>query len=154
MTLIKQRGPSDCGIASLAMFTGLPYEVCYQAGIDTGQFHPKKGTSHACYILRHLGFKQDALRGSAENDACTGRAFRNFWHSWELNPDYVRMLMWGRPTLFSVPSLNREGGHHMVYYDGTHVFDPQHGRRGKKWHDLEDFDKLSPGEIIVWRTSC
>jgi hypothetical protein len=58
---IRQRGPSDCGVAAVAMFTGKTYEEALIAGLETGQFHPKSGMSSCGFVLEALGYHWENL---------------------------------------------------------------------------------------------
>src|SRR5262249_28678854 len=60
-------------------------------------------------------------------------------------PAYFLKFTWGRRALVTVPSLNNEGGHHMVLWSGREVFDPSTRKRYERWQDLR------PSEIVLFR---
>jgi hypothetical protein len=40
-------------------------------------------------------------------------------------------MLWKRRALLSVSSLNIDHGSHMIYWDGTRIWDPNDGKEGK-----------------------
>lgn len=145
---VRQRLSCDCVVAAVAMFTELTYEeVLVHA---RKYFHHRYGTiSRTGELLGDLGFSQENLISDSKPD---GREFRSLWlYEYYLSPNILRDYLWGREALMSVPSLNREEGSHMIYYDGHQIHDPQMGRRGKKFYAPDDFKVLMPTGAYVWR---
>ncbi len=103
---IPQRMPADCAVAALAMFLGVTYED----------------------IARHC-------TGSELVDSGMPWVRENhILHLFKAPCDvFDRTVMdWSSPAILSVPSLNEaEGVTHSVYWDGSRVWDPQQGRKGK-----------------------
>lgn len=105
MTLVQQRMRSDCAVAALAMFLGVEYDD----------------------VARH----------------CTGSELIDFGLSFFREQHIARLfgkeimvldrslLDRSKPAILSVPSLN-DMGTHAVFWNGRRVFDPQHGRKGKR----------------------
>lgn len=154
--LVRQRGPSDCGVAAIAMFCGHSYEDVFAAGRACGSFHPRRGTSHCGQILEQLGFHHENMGRPKERPAPNpnGRPFRSLtlliWASDVLHPKVARQFLWGRRALLSIVSLNHgPDGRHLVYYDGSRILDPQEGRRGKKF--ATQLDDVEIEEAWVWQ---
>jgi hypothetical protein len=147
---VQQRHKGDCVIAALAMFCKLPYEaiepVAREHFVDRRR---KAGIRDSSVILRKLGYRQENY--ASDDKPLDGREFRSLWlYEYLISPNILRDYCWGRPAMMSVPSLNEKDGKHMVYYDGHRVWDPQEGRRGKKFY--VDYDnKVMPTEAWVWR---
>jgi hypothetical protein len=146
--LVRQRHVGDCVVAALAMFVDRDYDYVLPFALPYFKDRARRdGIARTSEILRDMGFRQDNLIGEQRG---TGREFRSlFLPEYHLSPNLLRDHLWGRPALMSVPSLNREGGKHMVYCDGTRVWDPQEGRRGKKYY--ADYGELMPTEAHIWR---
>jgi hypothetical protein len=156
MTLIRQRGPSDCGVAAIAMFTDRTYDEVWTAGRAVNAFHPKNGTTSCPRILERLGYHWENLVRHADHPAPNpnGRNFRSMtlltWSEGVLHPNVARQFLWGRPALLSIVSLNNlPHGRHLVFFDGERVMDPQEGRRGKKF--ATQLDHVEIKEAWVWQ---
>ncbi len=115
--LVKQRFNSDCTIASTAMLTGLTWEEAYSLfpDIDFGE-----GTSFVTIAqgLRKIGFK-----------TTHGIVF----HKTELPKT---------PSMLCVPSKNNEGGYHAVFWSGKALYDPNKGRKGKKYYTTKNMPEI------------
>ena len=140
-TLIQQRTPYDCSIASLAMAMGRTYEDVLETVGDL--FHPVQGMRAVGSALKLLGLKQDYDNG-LPTDECD---FVSLHRDWCIHPALFRTWIWGRRSLVSVPSLNINDADalHMVYYDGKRVYDPSLFRTYDSW------TKLLPNEAIIFR---
>jgi hypothetical protein len=107
MTLIQQKFAADCAVACLAMFLGVEYED----------------------VLRHVGGHELTLGGLTNNrEAYIARLF-------EVEISFLDRTKIDRskPAVLTVPSLNSKTGlTHAVYWDGTRIYDPNQGRKGKK----------------------
>jgi hypothetical protein len=130
--LIVQRTAFDCGICCLAMLFGVTYEAALHAAGDS--FVDGKGLYSERDALKQLGY--------AENDFIITR------RDWCIAPEAYRRLSWRRRALITVPSLNREGVWHMVYYDGNRLFDPHREKRYESW------EQLMPEEITLFAESA
>jgi hypothetical protein len=141
MTLVQQRVKSDCGVAAIAMFTGRSYEEVYAAARKTGKdnFDPKSGMSSVERVLEELGYHWENLGRHKDHPAPNpdGPQFRSLGlsiASWYIQPKFFAKFFWGRRALLSIHSLNNlPDGRHLVYFDGTRIWDPQEGRKGKKF---------------------
>jgi hypothetical protein len=138
---IEQKAKSDCVIAATAMFTGLSYDKIMETAAEL--YVPDHGTSDVSRILRDLGFRQENYHGKHNGD---GRAFKTIYLPWELQPKLLKEWMWGREAMFSVPSLNIEGGWHMIYYDGLNVYDPNPTTKKR----YTNFDDVDPRDAYIW----
>jgi hypothetical protein len=105
--LIQQKFTADCAVAALAMFLGVDYEdiLPHVAGHE----------------LVHNGLanaREKYIAGMFEVEI----VFRD-----------RTKIDWSQPAVLTVPSMNSEtGATHAVYWDGDRVWDPNHGRVGKK----------------------
>lgn len=135
--IVPQRTPHDCSICSMAMLTGRTYEDVLETVGDT--FDPKGGMRLEQKALQRLGFKYTHENGEAVGDiVCTHRGFY-------ISPEFYRSMAWGRRALMTVPSLNRPGGFHMIYWDGRRVFDPSMMKTYTEWK------QLLPDELVLFR---
>jgi hypothetical protein len=141
MTLVCQRTTSDCGVAAIAMLTGRTYEEVYAAARTTGKsnFGRKCGMSSSERVLEALGYHWENLGRHKDHPAPNpdGPQFRSLGlsiASWHINPKFFAKFFWGRRALLSIHSLNNvPDGRHLVYFDGIRIWDPQEGRKGKKF---------------------
>ena len=137
--LIEQRTHHDCTICCIAMATGRSYEDVMASALAAEAFDPAKGCSSEYKILKALGLSSRHVDGEAAGDfVCLHRGF-------EISPEYFRAMAWGRRALLAVPSLNKEGGWHTVYWDGAKLWDPSTRQR------YERFGDLRPEEIVLFR---
>lgn len=137
--LIEQRGGSDCVIAAIAMALGRPYEDVLEAAAD--EFDPAKGCRNEQKVLERLGLRYTFENGEPVGDIVCRRK------DWCLSPDFYRAMIWGRPALVTVPSLNIPGGHHMVFYDGHQVPDPNPPTKKR----YTEFSQLEPTNVVLFR---
>ena len=102
-----ERFTADCAVACLAMFLGVEYED----------------------VLRHVGGHELTLRGLTNyREAYIARLF-------EVEISFLDRTKIDRskPAVLTVPSLNSKTGlTHAVYWDGTRIYDPNQGCKGKK----------------------
>jgi hypothetical protein len=141
--LIEQRLATDCMIACIAMALTLPYEEVYEAAIKSEAYDPDSGEGIRSEdkILTELGlFKSPNYKEDASD-------FREQHKDWAIAPEFFRHKFWGRPAIFSVPSLNKVGGSHAVYYDGYKLYDPNPPTRNR----YEKYDDLLPTNALVFR---
>jgi hypothetical protein len=140
--LIQQRSKMDCGIAAIAMATGRTYEDVMAAALRTGKdnFHPTRGgMSSVERVLEQLGYHWENLGRHKDHPAPNpnGPQFRSLGLSiaaWYIQPKFFAKFFWGRRALLSIHSLNNlPDGRHLVYFDGVRIWDPQEGRKGKKF---------------------
>ncbi len=134
--LVKQRTPHDCAVACMAMLTGRTYDSVMAAIGDA--FDPEKGMAREETALKRLGFDNSYASGEpAGNFVCLRR-------DWCISTKFFRRLAWARRALMSVPSLNFEGGWHMVYFDGREVYDPSNMKTYSR------FEQLEPDEMVLF----
>jgi len=137
--LIQQRTPSDCAICCMAMLTGRSYEDVLAAVGDA--FDPEKGMRYEQKALQRLGFSHAYRNGKPIGDiSCQHRGY-------QVSPEYFLDFTWGRRALITVPSLNIADRHHMVYWDGNSLFDPNPPPK----RTYERWDELKPDEIVLFR---
>jgi hypothetical protein len=107
MTPIQQKFTADCAVACLAMFLGVEYED----------------------VLRHVSGHELTLVGLTNSrEAYIARLF-------EVEIYFLDRTKIDRfkPAVLTVPSLNSKTGlTHAVYWDGTRIYDPNQGRKGKE----------------------
>lgn len=124
------------------MMTGRPYEEVYTAARSAwggDAFHPKNGMTSVERILEELGYHWENLGRHEDHPAPNpdGPQFRSLGlqiASWHINPKFYAKFFWGRRALLSIDSVNNlPHGKHLVYYDGHRIWDPQEGRKGKKF---------------------
>lgn len=153
---IRQKGRSDCGIAAIAMFVGSTYDDVLTATKKCSEYHPRKGMSCCARILELLGFHWENLGRHEDHPAPNpgARPFRSMSFNWTpIKPSFIAQFYWGRPALLSIVSLNHPpNGRHLVFYDGARVFDPQEGRRGKKF--VSRIEDVEICEAWIWGQQC
>lgn len=139
MSLIHQRTSTDCGIASIAMATGQPYERVLEAAGP--HYDPTEGLSRLSPVLRNLGFKDGFDDGEPSGE------FVELYLPWGLSTGLFRRMIFGRRAIVSVPSKVNQGGWHLVFWNGRAVLDPNpdHLPRYTKLNELE------PQEIVLFR---
>lgn len=136
-TLIKQRTDIDCGVAALAMASGRDYDDVITTIGDA--YDEDIGLQRVQEALKRLGFKNEFANGEPIGDiVCLSR-------DWCITPAFFRRLIWGRRALVTVPSLNTKGVWHMVYFDGSHVFDPSPKQT------YTEYKQLEPNELVLFR---
>jgi hypothetical protein len=116
-TLIQQRSPSDCVLAAMAMALGFTAWEHAWTEEDLQKVVESKGISDFDPWLSRHGLK-------AREDYFE-------FHVWDQAVRQVRCMLWRRRALLSVDSLNLDGGSHMIYWDGTRIWDPNEGKEGK-----------------------
>lgn len=138
--LVQQRSPHDCAVCCMAMLTGRTYEdvraVIAELLDETGE---RRGMRNEQEALRRLGFEHSFHHGQPIGDiSCTRRGF-------EISPEYYRGAAWGRRALMSVPSLNFSGSWHMIFWDGSRIWDPS------PLTAYTTFEQLRPDEMVLFR---
>ena len=116
-----------------------PYEEVLAAA--EGIYDPERGTGRDHEILRNLGLSYEYKNGKPVGDFSSKRRV------YGITAEFYRDFIWGRKALVTVPSLNKEDGHHMVYYDGHAVYDPN--PMDKKRYT--EFEELRPSEVTIFR---
>lgn len=137
--LITQPTPHSCAIACLAMATGSTLEEVFEAAGDL--YIEGDGLYRSYQVLEKLGYRSEYKNGEVVG------VVRDQSRPYSVSPEYFRTLAWGRPALITVSSLNIAGGHHMVYYDGYDVYDPNPPERKR----YTEFSELLPSNIILFR---
>lgn len=113
------------------MHTGKTYEHVIEVIGDTfNPAPPDAGVQNEALALRRLGYEDKNENGEAVGD------FVCLYRQNAISPEYFRSMAWGRRALMSVPSLNHEGGWHMVYWDGRVLFDPSSQKTYERWAQL------------------
>lgn len=134
---VFQKNDNDCMLACIAMAAGKGYDELWpQSWVD--EVVEQRGASNEFTnkALEHAGFKtqQDCWKV-------------NVWDNQSRDP-MVRRLLSGRSAILSVPSLNWEGGLHVVFWDGASLFDPNDPATGKQVYRW--IDQLAPREIWIF----
>jgi len=109
MKHIKQKYKWDCCIASIAMMVGCEYEEVFEAFKELFPKHKKNGLSDDEIFELLIYFKQ--------------------------KPKLIDDVILGVAGIIFLPSKNEPDGSHAVYFDGEKIFDPNNGRRGKKFYN-------------------
>jgi hypothetical protein len=121
------------------MAVGKPYDEVLAAA--EGIYVPGEGTRSAYKVLENLGYSYEFKNGKPVGDImCKSRIYG-------ITGELYRDFCWGRPCLLTVPSLNIVDGHHMVYYDGHEVYDPNPPEKKR----YTEFNDLLPSEVIFFR---
>lgn len=128
--LVRQRTRHDCAICTIAMATGKAYDDVMAAALKVDAFDAEKGMHAEYRVLEQFGLKQMA-------------EFR-ILHRGVLAPEFFLHFSWARRAILAVPSLNKEGGFHSVYWDGRALFDPCTLKTYSEWKQLR------PDEIILF----
>lgn len=110
-TLIKQLSGNDCVLACVAMARGVKYWHDLWATDDLEKVIKSGGIHTLDSWMDRAGFVKDV----------NWFEFQAYGSS---DQQLIKCLLWKRPALLSVHSLNIKGGSHMVYWDGHEVFDP------------------------------
>lgn len=126
---VKQRTTHDCVPACMAMLTGLPIDAVIERLGDC--FNPEKGTRNDHLSLNRMGFCDDE--------------FIHIYKDWRLSVQLFKRFAWRRRALLTVPSLNHEGGWHMVYVDGENLYDPSTQKT------YENYSQLEPHYMTLFR---
>jgi hypothetical protein len=114
-THVLQKGNWDCVLAAAAIWTKKTYEevmeVYNKLGYDYKHLDSQKGCSSVekYMLLKKLG----------------------------VEPFTIDEAFGSVPGILSMPSMNRPGGAHAIFYDGRNLWDPQYGKEDKKWYEPE-----------------
>jgi hypothetical protein len=106
--LIKQKYDWDCYIACMAMYLGVSYSDILNAYIEfvDNKFYQGITDNQAMKLLKIAGVR----------------------------PAIRTRLVKGVKSIVTVPSLNDDGGFHVLYFDGKKFFDPNTNVEGKKFY--------------------
>lgn len=124
--LVTQKNYSDCMLAAIAMAAGKSYDELWTP--EDSQLCVDK---HGCTdemtstFLERIGFK-------VNTDVWRCYIYAANWN------EYTKRLFKGRRAIFSIPSLNHEGGFHAVFWDGKKILDPNNGFPGKQFYQWID----------------
>jgi hypothetical protein len=116
-TFIQQKSNHDCVLASIAMAVGKERWEDAWTEEDLQKVIESNGISDISSWVERFGLEEY-------------KHYRHIYVNGDTNR-HVKAMLWKRRALLSVESLNTDGGSHMVYWDGTRVFDPQEGVEGK-----------------------
>lgn len=121
-TLITQVSSSDCALASMAMAAGHThlFQVWTQEDVDT--LVKNRGMSDEEPYMKRLGWNR--------------RIHYRTVYTYGERMDNYKTMLWLRPALLSVHSLNIDGSNHMVYWDGEKVWDPSPKRTYEFLHSM------------------
>ena len=142
-TLVNQRFPTDCMIAAIAMALAVTWEEVYDTAIKCEAYKKdhSSGINAEDDILECFGLVEYSGYQNIDGD------FRSIHRPYSISPEYFREQLWGRPVIFSAPSLNKAGGSHAVYYDGHEIFDPNPPSRNR----YSSFSELLPTRALVFK---
>lgn len=141
MELIYQRTPHQCTIATVSMATGRDYDEVLRIGLEDGCYVEGEGCRATSLLLEALGYNNEFQFGECVGDFISLR--RDFAHSAES----FRLIAWGRRAILSVPSLNKAGGSHSVFWSGRELFDPNPPDRKR----YAAWDELLPTNAVLFR---
>lgn len=113
-TLIQQKSPHDCALAAIAMAAGMQFWEDLWTDDDLKAVHGR-GVADVDPWLERAGFVR--LRDYLEV----------YTHG---SQEMIHAMLWRRSALLSVNSLNNNGGGHMIYWDGSKIWDPHEGQDG------------------------
>jgi ABC-type bacteriocin/lantibiotic exporter with double-glycine peptidase domain len=132
LTLIKQRGLTDCGIAALATVLEVTYEQVWDAQpAETQAKITAKGMNDEIFdrCLVNLGFIKDKH--------WVRRVYAPYWGSIR----GIQNLMWGRRAMVTAWSKNEQESAHFIVFDGTDgdevVLDPSTRLTYDTWQEVE-----------------
>mgnify|MGYP003135106911 CR=1 FL=1 len=132
--LIKQIGPSDCAICCLSMLTGIEHaEVISRVG-DT--WEDGMGMANTGLALLRLGFENREIPLDKGAYRIEDVDFKILRKPWGISDEMFKSMIWGRKALLTVPSLNIDGGYHMVYWYYDELFDPSPKKTYKSYEEL------------------
>jgi hypothetical protein len=123
--VIKQRYEWDCFLASIAMAVAGDYDKLWLGDVPhDSRFPTIYATNFVDCMIRNHGIF-DANVDHAFNRAGLQKDV-DYWtvHLHPQNIDCGKAMIKGRRAILQVPSLNNEGGRHIVYWDGSQVRDP------------------------------
>jgi len=110
--IVKQRYNSDCYLACLAMAASKPYEELFSKEfcnkIEEAKICSGSNLEEAILLA---GFIKDETISS-------------IYISWGNAPGLIKNLLWGRKAILQVPSLNKKGGSHAIFWTGSEIIDP------------------------------
>lgn len=134
--LIQQKSPNDCVLASVAMAAGFERWEDAWTDEDLQAVIASKGVSSVEPWLNRVGYIAD-------------KSYREVYVRDETNGT-VRAMLWRRRALISCDSLNNYGGSHMVYWDGSRVFDPHEGHWDQGFQHFRHITSLSISRVFVF----
>ncbi len=108
--MIKQRSEYDCALCCLCMATGVDYSVFPQELIDAITAKRTCSGENLDKAYECAGIKRDVDFITSYTDG--------------LSSHVVEAMIWQRRAILQLPSLNLEGGMHLVYWDGQNIQDP------------------------------
>jgi hypothetical protein len=115
-TLIQQRSPSDCVLASIAMAAGKSAWTDLWTDADLAEIAGKGISTYEPWMER----------------AGLGQPYVDYWEVYVgQSMNTFKCMLWKRRALLSIHSINNDGGHHSVYWDGDRIWDPNEGIPGK-----------------------
>lgn len=138
-TLIQQKSPNDCVLATIAMAAGKEKweDVWTQEDLD----------------------KVIASKGIADLDpwmekAGLGKPYVDYWEysTYHLSDGAVKVFLWKRRAIISCRSLNNDGGHHSVYWDGEKLFDPHTGHEDQGFQAFKWLSTLNISRVFLFAT--
>ena len=116
----------------MAMLTGKTWEYTNSIVGHLVEYEgERRGMRDDHEALRLLGYDDRSENGAAVGNVV--HLHRGFY----ISPEYFRSMAWGRRALMSVPSPNKPGGWHMIYWDGARIFDPSPLKTYTRWADLK-----------------
>lgn len=118
-TLIQQPNDSACVLAAIAMSQGASTFFDVWNADDLDAVLKSRGIADLEPWLKRLGL-------------VNGKHYLELYCHADSDRVFKAMLGMGMRALLSVNSLNHAHGSHMVYYDGSRVWDPQEGVQGRQ----------------------
>jgi hypothetical protein len=139
--MVKQQALYDCYLACMCMVLGITYEEITQ----------RLGSEFVARIHTQGCYGDDVDKMYASLGLINGRDFKRVYRfeirettkSYGSSAEFARSILWGRRALIQVKSVNDEGMHHVVYWDGFEFFDPSN-------RQLHQWDTLEPMNITIF----
>jgi len=125
--LVKQQSEKDCFLCCLAMALALTHDAVLA----------KLGDELAARVIEKGCYDKDVAATFAALDLVENRDFFRLF----IMPEYgttgfIRNMLWGRRACIQVRSKNYTGEMHIVYWDGSALFDPS-PKRTYEWNEVE-----------------
>jgi hypothetical protein len=133
--LITQRRDRDCYLCCVSMAASVSH--AYIRGKLTHEELAEmdlKGTSGP--LLEKIMSIAGLTRGTHFQSIHAGYLLTDAHDLVELKTKMLRLLLWGRRAIIQVPSLNLDNEMHVVYWDGSALFDPSTKLRYERWEDV------------------
>lgn len=140
-TLIQQKTGNDCVLAAIAMAAGKERWEDLWTEEDLQSVVASKGISDWEPWMVRAGL---------------GKEYVGWWevHTSHIDDGHVSIMLWKRRALLSVNSLNNNGGHHAVYWDGDKVYDPHTGHEDQGYIAFKWLSSIRITRVLLLAGGC